>query len=235
MGYLETLVLLSLLVLVHEAGHFAAARLMGIPVSAFAVGLGPKLWSRRWGRTEYSFRALPLGGFVLPEVADAEEFRAIPLKRRLVYFLGGPLANLAVAVPLFGLLNGLKSGVTLYNVVMAPVGQVVSACGQMLSFLPQMFAQPAALSGVVGIVVEGGQLVQTGRLLELAISLSISLAILNLLPLPVLDGGQIVMGCLEEAFPRTARLRPAVTLVGVLFLAGVMIYANVQDVVRYWG
>lgn len=235
MGYLETLVLLSLLVLIHEAGHFAAARLMGIPISAFAVGLGPKLWSRRWGRTEYSFRALPLGGFVLPDIANAEQFRAIPLRRRLVYFLGGPLANLAVAVPLFGVLNGLKSGLTFYNIVMAPVGQVLSACGQMLGFLPQMFAQPTALSGVVGIVVEGGQLAQTGRLLELAISLSISLAILNLLPLPVLDGGQIVMSCLEEAFPRMTRLRPAVTLVGVLFLAGVMIYANVQDVVRYWG
>ena len=60
-------------------------------------------------------------------------------------------------------------------------------------------------------------------------------AVLNLLPLPVLDGGQILMGSLEEAFPRLVRLRPAVTLVGLLFLAGVMIYANVHDVVRYWG
>ncbi len=235
MGYLETLVLLSLLVVVHEAGHFLAARLMGIPISAFAVGLGPKLWSRRWGRTEYSFRAFPLGGFVLPEVADAEEFRAIPLKRRLVYFLGGPLANLAVAVPLVGILNGIKGGSTFYSIAIAPFGQVLTYCGQMLSFLPAMFAQPAALSGVVGIVVKGGQLAKSGMLLELAISLSISLAVLNLLPLPVLDGGQILMGSLEEAFPRLVRLRPAVTLVGILFLAGVMIYANVHDVVRYWG
>ncbi|HXU33600.1 MAG TPA: site-2 protease family protein [Thermoanaerobaculia bacterium] len=235
MGYLETFALLSLLIIVHEAGHFAAARLMGIPISGFSVGLGPKLWSRRWGRTEYSWRALPLGGFVMPEVADESEFRAIPLKRRLIYFLGGPLANLAVAVPLFGVLNAVKGGSTFYSIAVAPFGQVLAFCGQMLSFLPQMFAQPAALSGVVGIVVEGGHLAKSGMLLELAISLSISLAVLNLLPLPVLDGGQILMGCLEEAFPRMVRLRPAVTLVGILFLAGVMIYANVHDVVRYWG
>ncbi|HEV7670880.1 MAG TPA: site-2 protease family protein [Thermoanaerobaculia bacterium] len=69
MGDLETLALLSLLVVVHEAGHFASARLKGIPISAFSVGLGPKLWSRRWGRTEYSFRALPVRGFVIPDVA----------------------------------------------------------------------------------------------------------------------------------------------------------------------
>jgi len=235
MGYLETLVLLSLLVVVHEAGHLIAARLMGIPISGFSVGLGPKLWSRRWGRTEYALRAFPLGGFVVPGIADESEFRAIPLKRRVAYFLGGPLANLAVAVPLFGVLNGIKGGSTFYSIAVAPFGQVLAFCGQMLSFIPQMFAQPAALSGVVGIVVQGGQLAKSGMLLELAISLSISLAVLNLLPLPVLDGGQILMGSLEEAFPRLVRLRPAVTLVGVLFLAGVMIYANVHDVVRYWG
>jgi regulator of sigma E protease len=235
MSYLGTLVLLSLLILIHEAGHFAAARLMGIPVSGFSVGFGPRLWSRRWGRTEYSLRALPLGGFVVPGVSSDSEFRAFQLRRRLAFFLGGPLANLVVAVPLFGALNVLKGGFSLYGVAVAPFGQAVEACRQFLTFLPKMLTEPASLQGVVGIMVEGGRLVATGMMIELAISLSISLAVLNLLPIPVLDGGQILMSCLEEVFPRLTRLRVASTMLGLLVLAGLMIYANVQDVVRYWG
>lgn len=99
----------------------------------------------------------------------------------------------------------------------------------------RLVAEPAALSGVVGIVVEGGRLAAAGMALELAVSLSISLAVMNLLPIPVLDGGQVVLSCLEEAFPRAVRLRPAATVLGVLLLAGVMVYANVQDALRYWG
>ena len=234
MGYLGTLVLLSLLILIHEAGHFAAARLLGIPVSGFSVGLGPRLWSRQWGRTEYVLRALPLGGFVVPGVESDAEFRAIALRRRLAFFLGGPLANLIVAVPLLGALNALKGGLSVYSVVVAPFGQVIAACWQLLCSLPRMLAEPDSLWGVVAVVVEGNRMAEAGMVIELAISLSISLAVLNLLPIPVLDGGQIVMSCVEEAFPRVIRLRVALTVLGLMVLAGLTIYANTQDVIRYW-
>jgi len=78
MIYLGILALLSLLVVVHELGHLAAAKLAGIPVAGFSVGFGPKLWTRRWGQVEYSLRALPLGGFVMPAVTDEQEFRPLP-------------------------------------------------------------------------------------------------------------------------------------------------------------
>jgi regulator of sigma E protease len=71
-------------------------------------------------------------------------------------------------------------------------------------------------------------------LLSLLIVLSLSLAVLNLLPIPVLDGGQIVMSCLEAWFPRFTRLRVPLTLLGMALLAAVMIYANVQDGIRLW-
>lgn len=234
MSYLGALLLLGLLILIHEAGHFAAARLAGIPVAGFAVGFGPKLWSRRRGATEYSLRAFPLGGFVLPGVEDDAGFRGIPLGRRLAFFLGGPLANLAAAVPLFAAWNALQSGVSFYALAVAPFRQSLAAFWQMATVLLKLLASPAALSGVVGIVVEGGHQAQAGRGIELAISLTLSLAVLNLLPIPVLDGGQIVMGCLEEAFPRLVRLRVAASVVGMLLLAGLMVYANVHDVIRYW-
>src|SRR5436190_17735473 len=167
MSYVGMIVLLSLLVVIHEAGHLAAARLVGIPVEGFAVGFGPKLWARRWGRVEYSLRAFPLGGFVTPAITDEDEFRAIPLRRRLVFFLGGPLANLVATLPLFAVMNA-ASGATFYNLIVAPFWQVAASCEQLLGALGGLFSQPENLSGVVGIVVQGGLMAQAGRILEVA-------------------------------------------------------------------
>ena len=234
MSYLGVILLLGLLILIHEAGHLAAAKWTGIPVESFAVGFGPKVWARRWRSTEYSLRAFPLGGFVLP-AAQEEEFRAIPLRKRLVFFISGPLANLAAALPLFALLYAGARGVSFYGVFVAPFRLLAAACWQLLSFLPSLLTHPKSLTGVVGIVVEGGPVVHSGRTLELAISLTVSLAVLNLLPIPILDGGQILLGTLEEIFPRTVKLRAPLTVLGMLALVGLMLFANLHDAFRYWG
>jgi len=233
MIYLGILTLLSLLIVVHELGHLMAARLIGVPVASFSVGFGPKLWKRRHGQVEYSLRAFPLGGFVMP-ATDEWEFNAIPLYKRLIFFLGGPLANLLVTLPIFALLNVLARGLSAYQLLVAPFGQLFAACGQFLGMLPVLLTQPESLSGVVGIVVEGGRLAEAGLAWEFGLSLSISLAVLNLLPIPVLDGGQITMSCLEAIFPRLVRLRVPLTLLGMVALAVLIVYVNVQDVVRYW-
>lgn len=234
MMYLGVLVLLSLLIVIHEAGHLAAARLVGIPVSGFSVGFGPRLWSRWWGTTEYVVRLLPLGGYVQPAV-DEEGFRALTLRKRLIFFLGGPLANLAVALPLFAVLNAMMGDVSFSALVIAPFNQVAQGCGQVAALLPDLFQRPENLSGLIGIAVEGRQLLAAGRLVELALSLTLSLAVLNLLPIPVLDGGQIFMTALEELFPRLIRLRVPLTLAGLVFLVSLMVYVNARDVMRFWG
>jgi regulator of sigma E protease len=208
MVYLGSLVLLSLLILIHEAGHLAAARLTGIPVDGFSVGLGPKLWSRRWGRTEYALRLLPLGGFVVPAANDESEFRAFALRKRLVFFLGGPLANLLTAVVLLAVLNAVRGGASLYGLLVAPWRQAAGLCWSLLEALPGLFSKPDSVMGVIGLVVEGGKAAQSGMALELAISLSLSLAVLNLLPIPILDGGQILLSSLEQMFPRLAACAP---------------------------
>jgi regulator of sigma E protease len=234
MGYVGVILLLGLLILIHEAGHLAAAKWTGIPVEGFSVGFGPKLWARRWGATEYSLRAFPLGGFVLPAVQE-DEFRAIALWKRLVFFTGGPLANLAAALPLFALLIGGDQGFSFHGAFVAPFRLLGAACLQFLNFLPSLVTHPRELSGVVGIVVEGGLAAHSGRILDLAISLTVSLAMLNLLPIPILDGGQILLGTLEEIFPRAVKLRAPLTVLGMLTLVSLMIFANVHDAIRFWG
>jgi regulator of sigma E protease len=100
----------------------------------------------------------------------------------------------------------------------------------MLASLVGLFTRPELLSGVIGIVAAGNHQAAAGTFVEFALSLSLSLAVLNLLPIPVLDGGQILMGCLEEIFPRLVRLRTPLTVLGMVVLAAVMIYANGHDV-----
>lgn len=64
LSIIVTLLILGVMIFVHELGHFVAAKKFGIPVSEFAIGMGPKLKSFKRGDTEYSLRAIPMGGFV---------------------------------------------------------------------------------------------------------------------------------------------------------------------------
>src|SRR3989338_5382129 len=74
MGILAGLLLLCILVVIHELGHFWVAKLLGVRVLTFSVGFGPKLLKTTRGGTEYALSAIPLGGYVkmLGESPDEE-------------------------------------------------------------------------------------------------------------------------------------------------------------------
>lgn len=105
MTILLVIVALSLLVLIHELGHFAAAKFFGVRVDEFAFGFPPRLFSRQGKETRYSFNLLPFGGFVrifgedaLADPHDPEAPRAFvakPLAVRAAITAGGILMNLA--------------------------------------------------------------------------------------------------------------------------------------------
>lgn len=70
---LATVVVLSVLILVHEFGHFFAARSVNIQVPRFSLGLGARVWGFRWGETEFVVSAIPLGGYVKMAGMDDDE------------------------------------------------------------------------------------------------------------------------------------------------------------------
>ena len=74
MGIIFTIVILGLIVFLHELGHFATAKYFGMPVTEFAIGMGPKIFSLKKNETTYSIRILPLGGFVNIEGMQLERF-----------------------------------------------------------------------------------------------------------------------------------------------------------------
>ncbi|MDO5048053.1 MAG: RIP metalloprotease RseP [Anaerococcus sp.] len=102
------------LILIHEFGHFIIAKLSGIKVNEFSVGMGPKLLSKQKGETQYSLRLIPIGGYCAMEGEDEESNdprsydNAKPSKRFLT-ILAGPLMNLILAVIIFFII-ALNSG-----------------------------------------------------------------------------------------------------------------------------
>ncbi|HEU4628692.1 MAG TPA: RIP metalloprotease RseP [Gemmatimonadaceae bacterium] len=77
LSWLAPIVVFGLVVLVHELGHFLAAKAMGVYAPRFSIGFGPALFRRRWGETEYVLAALPLGGYVRMASRDDETMALI--------------------------------------------------------------------------------------------------------------------------------------------------------------
>lgn len=85
--FIYFVLILGVIILVHEFGHFIWAKKFGVYVHEFAIGMGPKIFSRKKGETEYSIRAIPVGGFCALAGEDGEETddkgKKIPKNRKL--------------------------------------------------------------------------------------------------------------------------------------------------------
>jgi regulator of sigma E protease len=118
---IQLAIVLGIMVLVHEFGHFAVAKLCGIRVEVFSIGFGKRLFGFRRGDTEYQIAAVPLGGYVKMagemgfsgneltpgSVAptDPGDFNAHPRWQRILVALAGPFANFILAL---GLMTGVS-------------------------------------------------------------------------------------------------------------------------------
>jgi len=113
---LAFLLTIGVLVVIHEYGHYRVAVASGVKVLRFSVGFGRVVWSRRWGAdgTEFALCALPLGGYVrmlderdgnVPAHERHRAFNRQSLWRRSAIVAAGPLANLLLAVLLYGAAN----------------------------------------------------------------------------------------------------------------------------------
>jgi regulator of sigma E protease len=127
MTILATIIVLGVLIFVHELGHFGAAKMVGIEVQRFSIGLGPRVWGVTWGETEYVLSAIPLGGYVKmggmdDEVMDRMEggsaeaeprkpsdrdFDGKPLWARAFVILAGVIMNFAFAFAAYAFVAGV--------------------------------------------------------------------------------------------------------------------------------
>jgi len=115
LSFLAALLAVSVLIVLHEAGHMWVARRLGMRVERFSVGFGPVVWKRQVGATEYALSLLPLGGYVrIAGMATGDEIAADDQSaycnqaawRRVLVLAAGPGANYLTAVVLGALLLG---------------------------------------------------------------------------------------------------------------------------------
>jgi regulator of sigma E protease len=105
-------VILGFMILIHEFGHFAAAKFLGVRVEVFSIGFGKRLFGFRRGDTDYRIAAIPLGGYVKmsgenpmdERSGDPAEFLSHPRWHRFIIAIAGPAMNILLAI---GLLTGV--------------------------------------------------------------------------------------------------------------------------------
>jgi regulator of sigma E protease len=126
MTILATIIVLGVLIFVHELGHFGAAKLVGVEVQRFSIGLGPRIWGVKWGETEYVFSAIPLGGYVKmggmedevldrlegggsnePRVPGPRDFDGKPIWARTLVISAGVIMNMVFAFAIYTIVAGV--------------------------------------------------------------------------------------------------------------------------------
>ncbi|MBD1808196.1 RIP metalloprotease RseP [Microcoleus sp. FACHB-SPT15] len=145
MSILAAIAVLAILIVVHELGHFMAARLQGIYANRFSLGFGPILWKYQGPETEYAIRAFPLGGFVgFPDddpdsdipPDDPNLLRNRPVLDRAIVISAGVIANLIFA----------------YFLLVTQAGTVgIPGFNEAGVLIPQVAAESSAIAQKAGI------------------------------------------------------------------------------------
>lgn len=162
------LVILSVLVLVHEAGHFFAARLFGVHVEEFGLGFPPRARGWKRGAVMYSLNWLPLGGFVKLKgeqgeaAGESDSFIAKPIWQRMIILVAGVAMNVVFAIVL--LTVGFSFGMPqVIDTDDAPGG--TDAHIQIVNVLPRSPANSAGIQlGDTVLSVDGNQFSKIGDL-----------------------------------------------------------------------
>lgn len=117
MSIIISVLVFSAVIIVHEFGHFIIAKLSGIKVNEFSIGMGPKLVSVTKGDTDYSIRAFPIGGFVAMEGEDEESeaegsFTSVPVQNRIAVVVAGAVMNMILGFAVLCFLTAMQPAIT---------------------------------------------------------------------------------------------------------------------------
>lgn len=135
MAFVESIwwmiVLIGIMIVIHELGHYWAARYFDVKIDAFAVGFGPKLYGVRRGETEWKICAIPFGGYVKMAGSEHEEqtndprgFMNKPRWQRMIIAIAGPLMNIILSVVLLAGLFTMQFPKPMYLDKPARIGSV---------------------------------------------------------------------------------------------------------------
>jgi len=255
MNILIFLIILLVLVLVHEFGHFFTAKRFGIRVDEFGFGFPPKLFGFKFGGTEYTFNLLPLGGFVKifgenpddtntygPE-AD-RNFINKPKYQQAIVLFAGVFANFLLAWLLFSIVLMIgPSKLSFFSAFWEGMKFTLFITKETVLGLYALIVESLqgrgsleSITGPIGIIKIVGDAYNVGfsYLLSFTGLISINLAVINLLPFPALDGGRLFFLLIEKI--KGSRISPKVAntanMIGFGVLILLMLFVTYHDVIN---
>lgn len=258
-GFLIFLGLITPLVFIHELGHYLVAKKVGVGVESFSIGFGPVLLKRKMWNTEWRISLIPLGGYVKLrgeleyDDNDPSSFWSTTPLQRVYIALGGPLMNFILPVFIFTALalasdpidvTGInpeavmKQSTSLKDATSASLKHTKNSIIMMtdgLSDLVTGIAPISSLGGPLFIFDLAEEMINSWfSFFEWMALLSLNLGIMNLLPVPVLDGGLIVVSGYEIATKRriSMKARKRVLTTGMYLVLALLVTSTYNDIIR---
>jgi regulator of sigma E protease len=209
----------GLIIGIHELGHFSFCKLFGIKTPTFSIGFGPSLYQKKIYGTTFRLALFPIGGYVEIAGMDASigtnkegSFDTKPYYQKALVILGGVIFNFLFTIITFLLLNARYMAYLLRKK------------------LEERGYQAQGLIGPIGIIVLIAQSAGLGAsfyFFFLAI-ISANLGFFNLFPLPILDGGQLMVTTIEaiQGAPLSNKAESALTITMILIFLAMLFYAS---------
>lgn len=233
---IKTLIMLGILVIIHEGGHFIVAKLCKVRVNEFSIGFGKQLWSKQKGETKYSIRLIPLGGYVSMEGEEepsSEEgsFSKAGILKKFAIVSAGAIVNI-----IFGILVYFLLITFIYDIKIA-LSSTVNFLGMLGESIKMLFTGGTTvedLAGPVGIATIVSQTSGFTDFVYLLSVISLSLGITNLIPIPPLDGGKLLIYIIEwiKRKPLKENTSLKIQMAGFAFIIGLSIFVMYNDIVK---
>ena len=233
---LKTLIMLGVLVIIHEGGHFAVAKLCKVKVNEFSIGFGKSIWSKEYKGTMYSVRIVPFGGYVAMEGEEEESeeegsFSKCSFWKKLAIASAGPIVNIV-----FGLLVYFILISVIYDIQIA-FKSTLNFAGTFLESIKMMLTGGVRVEDFSGPVGIANIVSQTSGIMDFIYLLSVislSLGLTNLLPVPPLDGGKILIYIIEgiKRKPLKTETSLAIQMLGFMLIIGLSVFVMYNDVIK---
>lgn len=243
---LAFLFVFTIVVLIHEFGHFIVARRLGINSYEFSIGFpfSPKIATLfKHKETEFTLRLLPLGGFVSfsknEDESQSLEFLKEDRWKRGIIISAGSIFNIIFAFLLIAVALLIGKNLPLNDAILSSIKTIEIVTIGTVQLIFNLFSGNSSmdnLSGPIGIAVMAGKAANAGfiNLLYFTGLLSLSLGILNLLPLPALDGGHLVILTIEslKKSPLSQRTYQIIGIAGISFFIILTLIVSYRDIIK---